>query len=244
MKQKDQLKTLLLQIRETPQVCLEEHQSFLKYTGLKPHQIIIYNVFQNPEFKPQIIQGYDALFIGGASSASVLEPEKYPFIFNAQALLHYCIARDIPVFASCFGFQLAVTALGGKIIRDESDYEMGTVEISRVPDIEDDPVFSGVGDKFMAVTVHQERTLSPPDNCQLLAFTDNSCHSFRIRKKPFWAFQFHPEVDKDILVQRLTVYKKKYTNNDTHLNDVLSFAVDTPVANSLPSAFVNKVLLG
>lgn len=237
------LKTLLLQIRETPHVCNEELRSFSKYTGLNSAQISVFNVFKNPDFSPDIVNGYDGVFVGGASKASVLEPENYPFILNAQKLLLYCIEEDIPVFASCFGFQLAVIALGGEIIRDISDYEMGTIEISRSEEIHDDPIFSSVPRHFLAVSVHRERTLVPPENCHLLAYTDLCCHAFRVKNKPFWAFQFHPEVDRDILIQRLTVYKSKYTENDLHLNEVINSAQETPVSNSLAKYFIQNVVL-
>ncbi|MBT3250780.1 MAG: type 1 glutamine amidotransferase [Candidatus Marinimicrobia bacterium] len=237
------LKTLLLQIRETSHVCHEELQSFSKYTGLNMEQISVFNMFQNPDFHPEIVNGYDGIFVGGASKASVLEPENFPFILNAQKLLLYCIEKDIPVFASCFGFQLAVIALGGDIIRDVSDYEMGTIEITRSTEVYNDPIFSTVPRQFLAVSVHQERTITPPENCQLLAYTDSCCHAFRVKNKPFWAFQFHPEVDRDILIQRLTVYKSKYTDNDLHLNEVINSAQETPVSNSLAKTFVQNVLL-
>ena len=60
----------------------------------------------------------------------VLEPETYPAVPYCIALLEKCIARDFPVFASCFGFQLAVLAMGGDIVRDERDFEMGSLPIT------------------------------------------------------------------------------------------------------------------
>ena len=58
----------------------------------------------------QVAPGYDALLVGGASEASVLEPENYPSVPHCINLLRHCIDVDFPVFASCFGFQLAVLA--------------------------------------------------------------------------------------------------------------------------------------
>ena len=40
-------------------------------------------------------------------------------------LFDVCLDRGQPVFASCFGFQAAVVGLGGTLIRDETDFEMG-----------------------------------------------------------------------------------------------------------------------
>jgi len=243
LKNREDLKVLLLQIRRDRQVRREEHESFSDYSGLRPDQIDIHNVFDRPHFEPAIVDGYDALFVGGASDASVLEPEVYTFVPSGEKLLRACIERSLPVFASCFGFQLVVTALGGTITRDKENFEMGTVPISLRPTAHGDPVFRGVNDGFQAVSVHQEKTTQPPAGCIELAYTKECCHSFRVIGRPFWAFQFHPEVDKARLVERLTFYKEKYTDGDGHLDAVLAAAVETPESNGLVRNFVDRVLV-
>lgn len=242
-KDKTELKTLLLQIRDEPAVRREEHESFCNYSGLAHNQIDILNVFDRPRFGREVLAGYDALFVGGASEASVMEPEQYPFVEAAQALLLTCLERALPVFASCFGFQLAVLALGGEIVRDERDFEMGTLPIRLTAHAANDPIYCDVPDGFRAVAVHRERAPVPPPDCELLAYTEACCHSFRVRGKPFWAFQFHPEVDRARLVERLTIFKDQYTEGDAHLEQVLRTATETPEANALVRKFVERVLL-
>lgn len=237
------LKLLLLQIRESAQVKYEEHVSFARYCGLEKDQIKILNVFDEPDFSLNCIRGFDALLVGGASDASVLEPEKYTFVPRSLELLNVCAINHTPVFASCFGFQLAVLALGGTIIHQAVDYEMGTIQISTTPEAKTDPIFKDVGKSFYAVSVHKEKALKPPDNTIELALTDACCHSFNIKNKPFWAFQFHPEVDRNTLVKRLTYYKEKYTDDDSHLDQVLADARETPKSNGLCRSFVDRVLL-
>ncbi len=243
MKKKEELKLLLLQIRRDQQVRREEHESFSDYSGLAQSQIDIHNVFDIPQFEPDIVDGYDALLVGGASDASVLEPDVYTFVPSGEQLLRACIDRSLPVFASCFGFQLVVTALGGTIVRDKENFEMGTLPISLRDTAGNDPVFRDVSDGFQAVSVHQEKTLTPPPGCVELAYTAECCHSFRVVGKPFWAFQFHPEVDRARLVERLTFYKERYTQDDGHLDEVLANAVETPESNGLVRNFVDRVLV-
>jgi GMP synthase (glutamine-hydrolysing) len=146
------------------------------------------------------------------------------------------------VFASCFGFQLAVLALGGDIIRDERDFEMGTLPIYLKPSAAEDLLFHDVPNGFAAVAVHRERAPVCPPGAVELAYTENCCHAFRIDGKPFWAFQFHPEVDRDVLVSRLTAYKDAYTDGDDHLQQVLDSAVETPESNALMGKFIDRVL--
>ncbi len=237
------LRILLMQIRDTEQVKQEELASFIAYSGLHASQFDVLNVFDTPRFTGEVLHGYDCLFVGGASEASVMEPENYPFVESSVALMQYCLACEIPVFASCFGFQLAVLALGGRIVRDQSNYEMGTPNISITAAGRKDLLFHDAKDGFTAVSVHKERAPELPATCELLAETDACPHAFKVLEKPFWAFQFHPEVDKATLVERLTYYKDKYTDDAAHLQQVLDTAQETPESNGLVRKFVERVLL-
>jgi GMP synthase (glutamine-hydrolysing) len=220
----------------------EELTSFARHTGLDVSQIDVLNVFDTPKFPANSAASYDALFVGGASEASVLEPENYSFLTPSQHLLLHCIELDIPVFASCFGFQLATVALGGKIIRDKRDFEMGTIPIQLTESAQSDPLLCDTPDRFLAVAVHRERALQAPKGCQPLAYTSACCHAFRVTDKPFWAFQFHPEVDRATLVERLTIYSQHYTENDDHLQCVLNSAKETPESHLLLSKFVERIV--
>lgn len=234
-------KLLLLQIRHDPRVKQEELDSFIRYCDVDEAQIDVLNVFDTPEFGPEVLAGYDGLLVGGASEASVLEPQTYPSVPYCINLLRHCIEADFPVFASCFGFQLAVLALNGTIIRDDKDYEMGSIPISLQPAAQDDLLFHDVPDGFHAIAVHRERSVQCPPGAIELARTTPCCHAFRVRGKRFWACQFHPEVDRATLVSRLTIYKAAYTDGDDQLQDVLDNAQETPESNALMAKFVDRV---
>lgn len=241
--QPDTLRILLMQIRDEWRTRTEEHLSFARYAGLEPTQIDILNLFDTPAFDESVLEGYDALFVGGSSEASVLEPQRYPFVVPAQALLRHCIDSRFPVFASCFGHQLAVMALGGAVVRDESGFEMGSIPIYLRPAAADDLLYRDVTDGFLAVSVHRERNTEVPSGCVELAYTECCCHALKVIGAPFWTTQFHPEVDKQVLIDRLTVFKEKYTDGDGHLQQVLDAADETPESNNLLRKFVERVLL-
>ena len=237
------LKILLLQIRDNHNVRIEEHKSFANFSKLGLHQIEILNVFDTPSFKTNLLDSFDALYVGGASEASVLEPEKYPFINNCIELLGYAAEISKPTFASCFGFQLAVLAFGGVTLNKDKDYEMGTVKISLTNKAKSDLVYQGIEDRFPAVSVHRQYASTIPEPLEALAFTEQCIHSFKYKNKPLWAFQFHPEVDRNTLVKRLTIFSRHYTANAEHLREVLGSAVETPESNILLGNFVERVLL-
>jgi len=238
------MRLLLLQIRHDPKVRREEYDSFLRYCELGPDEIDILNVFDTPTFGPDVLEGYDALLVGGASEASVLDPETCPAVPYCIELLRHCIDTDFPVFASCFGFQLAVLALGGEVIRDESGFEMGSLPISLRSAATGDLLFHDVPDGFYAIAVHRERSPNCPPGATELAYTEPCCHAFKVDGKRFWACQFHPEVDRATLIARLTIYRHAYTDGDDHLEQVLGRSVETPESNALIKKFVDRVLRG
>ena len=237
------INVLLIQIRQSPTVKEEELQSFSRFSKLPIEYFTTLDVFEFPNFSPDVIDGMDAVFIGGASEASVLEPENYPFVDAIIKTILATLDQEVPVFASCFGFQVAVLALGGSIIRDKVDFEMGTYEMITTKAALSDPVFSPLPASFYAVSVHQEKAQDLPDNCELLAYTESCPHAFRVIGKPFWAFQFHPELDKDCLTQRLGVYQERYTESADEFERVIESLKSTSEANRLVETFTQNVLL-
>ena len=242
--QRKELKILLLQIRDDRKVRNEEHESFARYSRLEPEQISVHNVFDEPIFDPKILDGFDGLFIGGASEANVLKPEKYKFVSYSQELIKYAAEHNIPTFASCFGFQLAILAFGGQILSKERDYEMGSIPITLTNLASVDIVFRGIQNEFPALSIHRQYAIELPTNLDLLAYTKECLHSFKVRDKLIWAFQFHPEVDRSTVYERLEIYKEEYTDSEHHFNSVLSSLVETPESHQLLANFVDRVLLG
>ena len=242
MQRKD-IKILLLQIRDEQKVRREELESFAKYSQLEIEQIDVLNVFDTPHFQSEVLNGYDALYVGGASEANVLKPEKYPFINDCIELIKSAAEIELPTFASCFGFQLAILAFGGKVLSKNKDYEMGSIPIKLTNLAEIDPVFKGVKDGFPALSIHRQYSINLPENLDLLAYTEQCLHSFKLRDKPLWAFQFHPEVDRATVFKRLAIYKKEYTESEEQFQQVLDSLVETPESHNLMLNFVNRVLL-
>ncbi|MGA7934066.1 MAG: type 1 glutamine amidotransferase [Kovacikia sp.] len=243
-KKRSQLKILLLQIRDDRVTCLEELDEFVRFSRLDGQQFGVLNTFATPEFEPTCMEGYDALFVGGSSDASVTQPEKYPFVEDAKRLLVHCLKAEIPVFASCFGFQAAVEALGGRVIVDKPNMEIGTMPLSLTEAAASDVLFHDLPTQFWAVCGHQERAVSLPQGAILLASSE-LCpyHAFKIADKPFYGFQFHPEVDPIDLTARITRYQSRYLDNAELLTELLKDLQDTPIANQLIARFVDRILL-
>ncbi len=155
------------------------------------------------------------------------------------------LEKEIPVFASCFGFQAAVEALGGKVIVDKANMEIGTFPLTLTEAAADDLLLHDVPDGFWAVSGHKERAIRLPENAVLLASSERCpYHAFRIEGKPFYGFQFHPEVDPPDLTARITRYQSRYLDSPDLLSDILKDLHDTTIANQLIEKFVDRILLG
>lgn len=245
VKRRSHLSILLLQIRDDAVTCQEELAEFVRYSQLDATQFSVLNTFETPEFEPGCIESYDALFVGGSSDASVTQPNRYPFVEPTKQLLVHCVKERIPVFASCFGFQAAVEALGGQVVVDKDAMEMGTYSLQLTPAAATDALLYDVPNRFWAVSGHQERAVSMPVDSILLAFSDRCpYHAFKMANAPFYGFQFHPEVDPQDLTARITRYQARYLDSTDALSEILrTLQVETPVANRLIAKFVDRILL-
>jgi GMP synthase (glutamine-hydrolysing) len=99
--------------------------------------------------------------------------------------------HDLPALGVCFGHQTLATALGGRV-EHMGDYEIGYREIGRE---DDDPVLSGLDDRFLAFTTHQDAVVELPPGATRIAANDYGVQGFRHGRA--WGVQFHPEYDLD-----------------------------------------------
>ena len=107
------LKVRLLQVRKLPAIRDEEQQSFIDRCGLAPHQLLVTDVLTQP-LSPDVLDGVDAVLIGGAGAYSVTQT--YDWTPDLIALVQTIRDRSIPLFGSCWGHQFIARALGGTVI--------------------------------------------------------------------------------------------------------------------------------
>ncbi|MCB9802573.1 type 1 glutamine amidotransferase [Candidatus Nomurabacteria bacterium] len=244
MKSKEDLKILLLQIREDEITLQEEYENFLLRANLKAEQLVAYNIFFLQSFDQEIVNDFDAVFIGGSSDVTVTDPEKFPFLSSAYQLLQKCAETNIPVFASCFGIQMLSEAFGGKVIIDKDNKELGTFRIYLEPEAREDHLLSHLPETFLAVLGHKERIERLPENFVVLAKSKKCPYQIiRMQDKPIYGFQFHPEMNKKDFVNRLERYQTVYVDDQNSLQNIIDQAEDTPEANQLLKIFLEKIVI-
>lgn len=242
MPKESNAKILLMQIREDKETQKEELDEFVRFSGIPKENFTVLDVYSTPDFNADMPKDFDAVFIGGSSDATVTKPEKYTFVEPGKKLIQYCVENSVPVFASCFGFQLAAEALGGKVIVDEENMEFDTMKIELTAEGKIDPLFSDFAPSLKAISAHKERAINLPSDAINLASTEKCpFHAFKIANKPFYAFQFHPEIDLADLVARLRRYEGRYMTKE-QAEELINRFEETPEANKLIGKFVELFL--
>jgi len=245
LKQRNELKILLLQARHDEATLKEERAEFVRCGKLEDNQLAAMNLVDTPYFDTEIISGYDALFVGGSSDADVIDIERFPFVTDAKKLLVHCLENDIPVLGSCYGFQLATEALGGKVERSEEYSELeGSGRIELTDAAKSDPLFNDMPEMFRAVALHKDSATRLPKNVTVLATTPKCpYHAFKANGKPFYVTQFHSEINKADFVTRVRRYQERYVDSKDTLDKVIADTVEMDDVNSLPWKFIDRIVM-
>lgn len=237
------LRFLLLQIRDHgDRVIEEERVSFAEKAGLEVDQIRLHNLLDGPPSRVQV-DSCDGLFVGGSGDYYVSRGHMPAF----EELMRFFIEiadRGTPTFASCFGFQLMVRALGGTIVHDVSNTELGTLELSLTEAGRKDPLMGTLPPTFNAQLGHKDRADRLPEGFENLARSERcEYQAFRVPDQPIWATQFHPELDSHTNKGRYLRYLEGYSEHLTEeeRTRTLESYRDSPETGELLKRFVELV---
>ena len=238
------LNILLLQIRKPDDpMRIGEVAAFAESMNTSPERITTRDLIHNPP-SLEILHNADLVLIGGAGDYSV--PKGGAWLERALDDMRSLYAKRKPVFASCWGFQAVAAALGGSVATDSRFAELGTLKLSLTKEGMDDPVFRNLGSRFLAHVGHQDTVIQLPENAVLLASSDRGVnHAFRMPDAPLYCTQFHPELNRDIMIQRLNTYPE-YTELilGIPLKELTKNLRETPEANRLIREFIHHVFGG
>ena len=199
------LRFLLLQVRNPGDPMAEhEHTSFAAALNCEKDQITVHDLLHTTAHK-EPLEDFDMVLFGGSGDYSVVEGGDW--LESALDMMRELFESAKPTFASCWGFQAMARALGGEVVTDLQQAEVGTLWIQVSDEGKKDPVFSGLGNSFLAHMGHQDIVTRLPKDAVLLASSDKvENQAFRFRNKPIYCTQFHPEIDREGLLTRLRQY--------------------------------------
>ena len=181
-----------------------ERSAFCRALGIPRGRLLSFDLLGGSPSE-EVIEGADVVLVGGSGDHSVVRGG--PWLAGALGAMEVLYERSIPTFASCWGFQALAAALGGRVITDRSQGEIGVLSLHLTEAGRRDPVFGPLGSPFSVVIGHEDIvTELPPDAICLASSATVENEAFRFRGKPIYATQFHPEVDRDGLVERVSQY--------------------------------------
>ena len=237
-------KILLLQARGPGDPArAEEVRSFAARCGVDPSQITPWDLLEGPPSMAEI-RFHDTLMVGGAGEFYVSKGD-LPYFDRLLERLVDVVDAGHPTFASCFGFQCLVVALGGEIVHDADNMEVGTYEVALTGDGREDELFGDLPETFQAQLGRKDRAAGAWNGVLGLASSERCpMQALRIPGKPIWASQFHPELDRDTNLFRFNRYLEGYAAVMTP--DELEWTLEnfrpSPEANDLLKRFLDLVL--
>jgi GMP synthase (glutamine-hydrolysing) len=237
------MKILLLQARQlNDKARLDERHSFAQRAKLADTDIVPFDLLTAAPTLDHVRQ-YDALMIGGSGDYYVSKgnlPTNEPVL----ELFREVVESGHPTFASCFGFHLLVEALGGQVIYDADNMEVGTYELKLSETGQQDELFSYLPTTFKAQLGHKDRANVIPHDVLNLASSDNAPYqAVRIPGKPIWATQFHPELTGQENLDRFHRYMEGYAGmmDEGEIQKTLQRFVDSPETDQMIGRFLEIV---
>ncbi len=235
------LRILVLQIRDEPEIELQEQECFIHFSGLAPGQFCFRNLVAKPEVAPRVTEGFDAVVIGGAGAHSVTED--YPFSARLATLVERMVAARQPLFGSCWGHQFIAQALGGTVATDLERRELGAYDIELTQQGEADPWLAGLPRRFGVLLGHHDRVVDlPPGAVELAASALCPNQAFRMVDAPVYGAQFHVELDRRRMLDRARVYREKYLADPGAAESLERALRPSPEAATLFRRFLARVV--
>lgn len=241
------LRYLLLQIRDADDpMRAQEVDCFCHALECDPGQLATFDLLSDP-LTTDDLRAVDAVLIGGSGNYSAAEKGAdgdEPWLQRILTGLRLLHAMRKPTFASCWGFQALARAMGGRCIHDPDYAELGTVAMHLTPAGREDPLFGELTNPFVAHSGHEDHVVQLPPDTVLLASSDRVAEqAFKFVDVPIYCTQFHPELDRQAFVDRITTYPQ-YVERiaGTTLDNFRKRCQETPEANRLLKRFAELVV--
>lgn len=184
---------------------LPEHQEWFEAAmELEPGQIeTIYAADQN---YPDLLN-YDGVVVGG-SIHSVYED--LPWIPALEDFIRNVFQINKPYLGVCFGHQIAIKALGGKVSKGTSGPEVGRTPVQLTKEGKYDKLFYDLPEEFDVAQFHGDAVTDLPESEDIKALVINEKYDTQAFAYGEFArtVQFHPEFNPPIINRILDRHKK------------------------------------
>lgn len=206
-------RVLLIQVRDRDAAEAHERICFVERLGIAPDRLRAVNVVRAPVPPWDEIRRHHLVILGGAGAHSATED--HPFTEPLIRLIKRIVDAGRPFLGSCYGHQLMTRALGGTVVVDPAQEEIGTFDIELTPEGSNDPLFGSFPGRFPVHLGHHDRVEDLPEDFVSLAFSERCLHqAIRVGTLPIYGTQFHAEMSAQHMRERLRMYADSYLRTD------------------------------
>lgn len=228
---------LLIQYRTDAILRQMEYDAFAAYLGLEPEQLTALDARETLPTSEHL-QGHTGLIVGGNGDALISDDR--PWNEATKKLLRYTYNYNIPTLAVCYGAQYAAVEFGGVVETRKDMSESGTYTVTLTEAAAHDPLFAHINSQFKAQQGHNDSITQLPAGAELLAYSERApVQAFHFPGKPFYAVQFHPELDAQHIRFRFEYYKDHYANDTKEFQDILNRIEESTEASAILQRFTD-----
>jgi GMP synthase (glutamine-hydrolysing) len=137
-------------------------------------------------------ESYHAVLVFGGAM-HVDQEDRHVWLREENSLLQGLLERGAPVLGVCLGAQLIAKAAHAKV-GPAREREIGWYDVELTPEAADDPIFSGLPERFAAFQWHSYAFELPPGGVAL-ARNPLCLQAYRLGETA-WGIQFHAEVTR------------------------------------------------
>lgn len=240
------MKVLLYQARDAGDVMREHEEScfaskLARWESAETLTLDVFNLVTEAPAGQSLWHGYDLVLVGGSGKYGCVGNDS-PWYSEFLETLRQIVAAGKPLFCSCFGHQALAVALGGEVMCDRANAELGTHMVSLTEAGAGDELFAGFPEQFEAQLGHNDRVTQLPVGATCLASTPPCpIQSYRLDGKMVYATQFHPELSHLENQERAMGYLQVYDVEMTQPEKLATMFRSSDQASGLLSRFLTMV---
>ena len=172
---------------------------------LKPEAVVDnYNSYSSNKF---ILDSYDAfMWTGGGGNI-------YDNNQHNKSQLSLCskiLSLEKPIWGSCWGMQVIVTALGQKVIKSNKPEFGISKDIKIKNNFLNNSIYKNKELTFDAPAHHYDIIVDIPYDFDVIAKNDNCIQSIFSRNRNIFCTQYHPELGYDYIADLMIFWKENY----------------------------------
>lgn len=239
MTAKNELQVLLVQLRRDPYMCAHEKDEIIRSANIRNDQLTCVNVLDQSLHDGDYKRS-DLVIIGGSGDFSIFDD----LDFKNQLANWILSARetDKPLIGSCWGAQFMAHVLHGYVVTDIRLSEVGTIKVDLAEEAANDPLFYDFPSSFTAQSGHHQSIIEVPKGARILAKTHKAIQAFAWPGSCQYGFQFHPELTKKGLLNRIDHYRNTYAESRDEYDRINATAEDSPHTDDILERFIDRVI--